>query len=201
MDSIDINKIKYGDEIAFKNFFAYFYPKMMALARRFVSEQVAKDLVHDTFTIYWERKEQIDVQNLHSFLFKCLQNSCLNYLKHQTVVAEYEAEVQIAKARIDYLCENTDYNTVFKQIQDRNLHEVIEASVDKLPPRTAEAFRLCYYHDLSHKEIANVMKISPRTVETHIRQAILFLREDLKDISLFYAILSLFLEKNPFLNT
>lgn len=192
MDSIDINKIKQGDYVAFRSFFEFFYPKMMAMACRFVDEQAAKDLVHDTFTTYWEKKKEIDAQNLQSFLYKSLQNNCLNYLKHQRVVEEYEARMHIAKARIDFLCERTDSNDVFKQIQDRDLREIIELSVSKLPPRTAEAFRLCYYHDLSHKEIAVAMNISARTVETHIRQAILFLREDLKDISLLLAAFSFF---------
>ncbi len=164
----------------------------MALACRFVDEQAAKDLVHDTFTTYWEKKEHIDAQNLQSYLYKCLQNSCLNYLKHQCVVEEYEAKMHIAKARIDFLCENSDHSDVFKQIQDHDLREIIEASVSKLPPRTAEAFRLCYYHDLSHKEIATAMNISTRTVETHVRQAILFLREDLKNMSLLLAAFTFF---------
>lgn len=192
MASININKMRQGDHAAFRSFFEYFYPKMMALACRFVDEQVAKDLVHDTFTTYWEKKELIDAQNLQSFLYKCLQNSCLNYLKHQCVIEEYEAQIRIAKVRIDFLCESTDRNEVFEQIQDQNLHEIIENSVRKLPPRTAEAFRLCYYHGLSHKEIANVMNISSRTVETHIRHAILCLRDDLKDTLLLFAVFFLF---------
>lgn len=192
MDSIDINKIKQGDYVAFRSFFEFFYPKMMAMACRFVDEHAAKDLVHDTFTTYWEKKKEIDAQNLQSFLYKSLQNNCLNYLKHQRVVEEYEVKIQIAKARIDFLCERTDNNDVFKQIQDRDLREIIELSVSKLPQRTAEAFRLCYYHDLSHKEIAIAMDISTRTVEAHIRQAILFLRKDLKDLSLLLATFSFF---------
>lgn len=192
MNAIDMNKIKQGDHLAFKSFFEYFYPKMMALAGRFVDSQVAKDLVHDTFTTYWEQKRLIDAANLQSFLYKCLQNNCLNYLKHQGIVQDYEAKIRIAEARIEFLCEKTDNNEVLKQIQDHDLREVIELSVSKLPPRAAEAFRLCYYHDLSHKDIAVAMNISPRTVETHIRQAILFLREDLKDISLLLATFTLF---------
>lgn len=192
MNPIDIIKIKAGDHEAFKAFFGYFHPKMMALACRFVEEQVAKDLVHDTFTIYWEQKEHIDVRNLQSFLYKCLQNQCLNYLKHQCVVDEYEAKMRIAEARIEFICNRTDNNDVFKEIQDNDLREIIEVVVSKLPPRTAEAFRLCYYHDLSHKDIATAMNISPRTVETHIRQAMLFLREELKDLSLLLATFTLF---------
>lgn len=184
---IDIHKVKEGDSAAFKSFFECFYPKLMALACRFVDENVAKDLVQDVFTSYWEQKKRINADNIQSFLFKWVQNSCLNYLKHQTVVEEYEARIRIAEARIAFLTDRTDTNDVLKQVINHDLGEQIEASVKRLPPKTAEAFRLCYYHDLSHKEIAKVMNISPRTVESHIRHAVLFLREDLKDLLLLFA--------------
>ena len=183
---VDIQKVKEGDRAAFKSFFECFYPRMMALACRFVNEQVAKDLVQDVFTSYWEQKKMIDADNIQSFLFKWLQNRCLNYLKHQMVVEEYEVRIRIAEARIAFLNDNTDTNDVLKQVIDHDLRELIETSVMKLPPKTAEAFRLCYYHDLPHKEIAEVMGISHRTVETHIRNAILFLRKDLRDLLILY---------------
>ena len=183
---VDIQKVKEGDRAAFKSFFECFYPRMMALACRFVNEQVAKDLVQDVFTSYWEQKKMIDADNIQSFLFKWLQNRCLNYLKHQMVVEEYEVSIRIAEARIAFLNDKTDTNDVLKQVIDHDLRELIETSVMKLPPKTAEAFRLCYYHDLPHKEIAEVMGISHRTVETHIRNAILFLRKDLRDLLILY---------------
>ena len=49
---IDIEKVRKGDHVAFKAFFECFYPKLMALACRFVDEQVAKDLVQEVFTSY-----------------------------------------------------------------------------------------------------------------------------------------------------
>lgn len=187
MSQIDIQKIKQGDRVAFKAFFECFYPKLMALACRFVDEHVAKDLVQDVFTSYWEQKKQIEADNIQSFLYKWIQNSCLNYLKHQMIVEEYEARIRIAEARIAFLNDRTDTNDVLKQVIDHDLREQVEASVKKLPPKTAEAFRLCYYNDLPHKEIAKIMDISPRTVESHIRHAVLFLRKDLKDLLLLFA--------------
>lgn len=183
---LDIHKIKEGDQAAFKSFFECFYPKLMALACRFVDEHAAKDLVQDVFASYWEQKKSIEADNIQSFLYKWVQNRCLNYLKHQMVVEEYEARIRIAEARITFLYDRTDTNDVLKQVIDKDLRGLIENSVKKLPPRTAEVFRLCYYHDLPHKEIAKVLDISPRTVESHIRHAVLFLREDLKDLLLLF---------------
>lgn len=179
---IDAEKIKQGDSVAFKEFFESFYPKLMSLACRFVDEQAAADLVQDVFAFYWEQKETIEADNIRAFLYKCLENNCLNYLKHQMVEKEYAARIRLAEARITYLEENHESKDALKQLIDKDLREVIEESIKKLPPRCAEAFRFCYFDDLQHKEIAKIMSISPRTVETHIRQAILFLRDDLRPL-------------------
>lgn len=185
--SFDVDKIREGDEEAFQSFFEAFYPKLKALACRFVDEQAADDLVQDVFASYWERKESIHADNIQSFLFKCLQNKCLNFIKHQMVEEEYESRVRIAEARIAYLAETTDNNHVLEQVMNRDLREIIEKSVEKLPPKCAQAFRLCYFHDVDRKEVAELMGISPRTVDGHIQQALNFLREDLKDLFLLFA--------------
>ena len=101
---IDIEKVRKGDHAAFKTFFECFYPKLMALACRFVDEQVAKDLVQEVFTSYWEQKKVIQPDNIQSFLFKWLQNSCLNHIKHQMIVDEYESCVlrYLSKAASSY---------------------------------------------------------------------------------------------------
>lgn len=188
MGPIDVHRIKEGDQEAFKRFFVHFYPKLMSLACRFVDDQVARDLVQDIFAYYWEQKQQIDVNNVQSYLFKVLQNRCLNYLKHQMVIEEYTAKIRIAEARISFLNDRTDSNDVLKQVIDWDLREQIETSVKKLPPKAAEVFRLCYYEDMSHKEIADKLEISVRTVASHVRTAVLFLREDLKDLLILYIV-------------
>lgn len=189
-DAIDIQKLKQGDREAFRLFFECFYPKLMALACRFVDEHTAKDLVQEVFVSYWENKKEIEARNIYSFLCKWLQNNCLNYLKHQMVVEEYEKRVRIAEARMNFIDEKTDTNEVFKQIITHDIREVIENSVNKLPPKCREVFWMYYFQDMSHKEIADRLHISVRTVETHVRQAVLFLRKDLKHIFLLMLLLS-----------
>ena len=175
----DMQKVKQGDEDAFRRFFNALYPRLMRLACRFVDDEEAKDLVQDVFVDYWEQKHTMEIDNTASYLYKSIQNKCLNHIKHQAVVEGYAAQVKIAQERIDYLARNTDENELFRQVSDRNLRELIEASVKKLPPKCQEAFRLCYFYDMTCKEAAAQMELSPRTVEGHIQKALAFLREDL----------------------
>lgn len=176
---VDIERIKQGDEKAFASFFTFFYPKLMALACRFVDEYVAEDLVQEVFASYWERKESIEADRLQSFLYKWLQNRCLDYLKHRMVVNDYEAEVRLAEMRIAFLAESADSNDILQRLASHDLRNLLEEAIGKLPVKCGEAFRLCYLHDLSHKEIAAVMHISVRTVEGHIRQGLNYLRQHL----------------------
>jgi len=41
---IDLEKVKQGDPDAFRDFFAFLYPKLKALACRFVDEETAEDV-------------------------------------------------------------------------------------------------------------------------------------------------------------
>ena len=49
---IDLEKVKQGDPDAFRDFFAFLYPKLKALACRFVDEETAEDVTQDVFTSY-----------------------------------------------------------------------------------------------------------------------------------------------------
>ena len=166
----------------FKQLFESLYPKMMGLACRFVDCEIAKDMVQEVFLDYWEKGQGNNIVNISSYFYKSIQNKCLNYIKHQSVAEGYAIQLKIAQARIDYLTRKIDDNEIFRQINNRNLREIIEASIEKLPPKCQEAFRLCYLHEMTYKEAAEVMGISPRTVEGHVQKATERLREDLRPL-------------------
>jgi len=182
LSEIDIGKLKRGDEDTFRFFYTYFYPKLKAFARRFVDEDTGEDIVQEVFISYWEQKYKIQADNIHSYLFKWTQNRCLNHLKRRMMVEEYELQVQLAESRLMFIDQMADTNEVFKQLANRDLRELIEKTINKLPTKCAQAFRLCYFHHLSHKEIAEIMGMSSRTIEGYIQQALQALRQDLKDI-------------------
>ena len=56
------------------------------------------------------------------------------------------------------------------------LQRSIHGWIQELPPRRAEAFALSRYNGFSHDEIATIMGVSKRTVETHILLALRELR-------------------------
>lgn len=180
--SFDYEKNDKSDSSGFRRFFDSFYPKLLSLACRFVEEETAKDIVQDVFLFYWEMKDCLEVNQVQSFLFKVVQNKCLNHLKHQETVRAYETLVHISKLRIDYLNENTDMNETFQQMEVQEMQTKLEEAILKLPDKCAQAFRLRFFNEMSYKEIAEEMCISHRTVEGHINRAVTQLRPLLRHL-------------------
>ena len=181
---INIEKIRQGDEEVFRQFFEDMYPRMMSLACRFVADDVAKDMVQEAVISFWEQKSSLPVSNLQSYLYRSVQNNCLNYIKHNRIVTNYENRVRIAEARIQYLNELSDDNDIIRNIESKDIQAALQVALDKLPPKCREAFILCYFEDLSYKEIAQRMNISHRTVEVHVQKALKQLKKDFNILSL-----------------
>ena len=180
--NIDINKIQKGDETEFRLLFNLFYPRLMSVACRFVSDAVAEDIVQSVFVMYWEQKATLIPDAIHSYLYKCTQNNCLNYLKHQAIVLGHEEEVRLAEERIAFQSERSDANELWNEVVERDIRKLLEDSIAKFPPKCRQAFELSYFKEMTYKEIAEAMHISPRTVEEHVQKATKFLRTELKDI-------------------
>ena len=180
----NIEKIRQGDEEVFRQFFEDMYPRMMSLACRFVADDVAKDMVQEAVISFWEQKSLLPVSNLQSYLCRSVQNNCLNYIKHNRIVTNYENRVRIAEARIQYLNELSDDNDIIRNIESKDIQAALQTALDKLTPKCREAFILCYFEDLSYKEIAQRMNISHRTVEVHVQKALKQLKKDFNILSL-----------------
>ena len=57
----------------------------------------------------------------------------------------------------------------------------VQQAISHLPVRQRAALVLSYYHDLTHKEIADIMKCSLSTVKTHLSRALKTLARTLPD--------------------
>ena len=66
-------------------------------------------------------------------------------------------------------------------INSKELKETIESVISELPERCQLAFRLSRMEHKSIAEIAEIMEISPRTVENYITQSLKHLRSSLGD--------------------
>ncbi|MFC2116551.1 sigma-70 family RNA polymerase sigma factor, partial [Bacteroidota bacterium] len=112
-----------------------------------------------------------DVVSLKAYLFKSVQNSCLNYLKMNKIHREHQEKIYLASSGID--------EDISKKMQESELRDQIFQIVSRLPDRCRQVFRMSRVDGLKNDEIARKCNISKRTVETQISKALKILRQDL----------------------
>lgn len=172
-DTSLLSAIKYGDEKAFDVLFRKYYSMLCAYGHKFVELEEAEECVQDAFLWLWENREVMVVQSsLSSYLFAIVHHRALNRINQKEVKSRVE----------NYFCEEMQ-----SLIEDTNFYHIeeltrrIQEAVAALPESYREAFVMHRFKDMTYKEIADLLGVSPKTVDYRIQQALKQLRVDLKE--------------------
>lgn len=130
----------------------------------------AEEVVNDVFIAIWERhNEVLAMEALKSYLFRAVKNRCLNQIKrHRLPFDEMKDEMPVRSKDFDAL----------QHMEAKETGAKITELIDKLPTKCKQVFLFSRIHELSYKEIAELMDISPKTVENQIGLALKFLKEN-----------------------
>ncbi|MCD8386446.1 MAG: RNA polymerase sigma-70 factor [Bacteroidales bacterium] len=153
-------------EIIFKS---YYGPIRAFILRLVKSEDDAEDLVQDVFSQLWIKPDVWqDNPEVDRYIYRMAKYSALSFLRdHSRDVCHglVDADLDIVE-RVE-----GDVGTLDPLIHDEaNL--LLEMALDKMPPKRREIFSLSRFDGLSHKEIADKLGVSIRTVESHIYSAL-----------------------------
>ena len=165
--------IKNGNEKAFDTLFRKYYPMLCAYGNKFVELEDAEECVQDAMLWLWENKDMLVIQSsLSNYLFSIVHHRAINRIKQQEV-----------KSRV----ENYFYEEMQSLIDDTNFYLIeeltirIQEAVETLPESYKEAFVMHRFKNMSYKEIAEILGVSPKTIDYRIQQALKQLRIELKD--------------------
>lgn len=163
--------IKDGDQRAFKKFYDECFDKVyIYLSSRGIRSDVAEDLIQKAFIYIWENRDKIKPDlSLHAYLFRIAYTRMLNHLK--SVETNDRDELKI---------EQSD-ETPLDKLQFNDLQESIVAAIQKMPERRRSVFEHCFLNEFTYKETAEILKITPKTVENHMALALKDLRASLKN--------------------
>ena len=168
-----LSAVQRGDQKAFDTLFRRYYPILCAYGHRFVDLEDAEEIVEDSLLWIWENRETLVIESsLNSYLFKMVYRRALNKLAH--IDATQRADTRFYEDMQEML-QDTDY------YQIEELAKRIEDAVAALPESYREAFVMHRFRDMSYKEIAETLGVSPKTIDYRIQQALKQLRVDLKD--------------------
>jgi len=162
--------ISKSDKEAFNTLFGLLWDPMYTYAISIIMDTaIAKDLVQEVWIDYWQRREYVEVQNIKSYLYKAIRYRCYNNLRNSMF-----NKIQLETA--NSITVNPDVELEENVIA---LETKIYQSIQALPERCQEIFRLSRVNFMSNKEIANQLNISQRSVENQISLALSKLRKDL----------------------
>ena len=164
-------RLQSSDQRAYSELFEAMHVVLLRYAWRFTGDQeAARDIVQDAFLKLWKIRAEIDPQrSLKALLYTMVRNLALNYKR----AAQHTSGVFPEHDLHDRA------PTADQQLEASILGDRLRLYIDQMPQRRREAFMLSRFEGLSHEEIAQVMHLTPRTVNTHIVLALKDLRKRL----------------------
>ncbi len=164
-------RLQSSDQRAFSELFEAMHTVLLRYAWRFTGEQEgARDIVQDAFLKLWQIRQEIDPKrSLKALLYTMVRNLALNHRR-----AAQHTNGLFPEDDLHDLAPPADQTVEAVLLQQR-----LRRFIQEMPERRREAFMLSRFEGLSHEEIAQVLYLTPRSVNTHIVLALKDLRKRL----------------------
>lgn len=156
----------HDDDKAFESLFYSLNTPLIKFSMMYIHlKEVAEEIVSDVFVKCWvNRKTMGEVRNIDTYLFVAVKNQSLNHLKKYShihlVQVEDTNEVRLVKPF-----------TPQEALEKKELLFKMEQSIEELPQQCRIIFRLIKEEGIKYKEVAEILNISPRTVQTQLFRA------------------------------
>jgi len=156
-----------GDQRAFEDLYRLFFTRLFNFSMLYIhKKEVAEEIVNDIMMKVWDRKEELtSIHNLETYLFVAVRNHSLNYLAQYS---PYHVSIEPDTSQGQLI----DLHDPNKELELKELHFRLKQAIDELPDRCRTVFRLIREEGFRYKQVAEILNISPRTVETQLFRAI-----------------------------
>ena len=168
------------DQIAFRQLFDLFYPRLLHFSYSFIRSSVlAEEIVLDVFSTIWQKRAMLnEVNDIENYLYTATKNRTLNAVrdrKKDFFKLEMDS-IETAHIRTNH---NPESELVCKE-----LYEQINIAIESLPEKGLLIYRMVKEDDMNYKKVAELLDISPKTVDNHMYASIKKIRNV---IELYYA--------------
>ena len=161
------HKVCFDDDVkAFESFYYLLYNPLVKFSMMYIHQrEEAEEIVTDVFVKTWMNRGNMQhIQRPDTYLFVAVKNHSLNYLKKYSsihvVPVEDSGEVNLIDTANPHI-----------QLEKKELHFYLDQAIESLPQQCRIIFRLIKEDGLKYKEVAEILNISPRTVQTQLFRA------------------------------
>jgi RNA polymerase sigma-70 factor (ECF subfamily) len=178
-----VNQFKKGSLEAFEEIVSRYYSKVMKLALRFTRNQEdAEEVLQDVFTTVYRKIDGFRGQSaFSSWLYRIVVNAAFMKLRkkkqNQTISME-----DLAPAVKQYCIERDTANTAhsYGVAVTRELQEVLQRAIDRLPDQYRAVFVLRDVDGLSNQETGQILELSIPAVKSRLHRSRIMLRKKLQ---------------------
>lgn len=166
-DTVLIELLSTDCDWALKEIFDRYNIKLFRLAEGVLNnEDLAKDVVQEIFIDLWNRRHSSNIQVLGHYLVRAVKFQVLKQLRQGKARAHH----------LELMHNILVINQTEESIHYKELEGSLKKALNNLSPRCKEVFEMSRFENLSHKEIAEKLGITPKTVEVQIHKALTYLR-------------------------
>jgi RNA polymerase sigma-70 factor (family 1) len=160
-------QIASGDQRSFEDLYRLFYARLFNFALLYVhTREMAEEVVNDVMINIWNKQQTLlQVQNLETYIFAAVRNRSLNYISkystwHVLPDATHEQGTII------------NLSDPEKELEWKEINFHLNQAIDQLPEQCRTVFKLIKEEGFRYKQVAEILNISSRTVETQLFRAI-----------------------------
>lgn len=170
-----VRRLASGDVTALTAIAEWLWEPLAAYAYRIVGdEDIARDIAQEACVRLWEGRGRTPPTSLRPYLFRITRNLALDHSKTRRT-----RERLLRRYGMDHAWRPAAPDEEFER---GHVMDEIQSAIQDLPERRREVFVLAYLRGLSYAEIAEVMSISPKTVQNHMTAALTELRTVLRPL-------------------
>jgi RNA polymerase sigma-70 factor, ECF subfamily len=158
--------ISEGNKLAFDVIYDRYWEKLLVYVVKVIKDkEEASDILQDVFVSLWNRRAELSkIECLSAYLFTAVRYKTLVYLKKvatksklMTILPESFSDLRNSSEELYYA---------------KELSRLIDREIESLPSKMKQIFVLSRREELSHKEIAQALHISDKTVRKQIQNAL-----------------------------
>ena len=171
--NLSLKRIQKGDLKEFERLFKELYSPLCLYANKYLQDKdKAEEIVQDIFYGIWKNRAKLSIKvSFKSYLYKAVQNNCLQLIQHHVVEDKYK---QYVKNEVSHF-----QSDPIKEMELQEMNKVVEQTLDSLPDRCKEIFSMSRFEGLKYREIAEKLEISTKTVEANMGKALQAFRKSL----------------------
>lgn len=157
-----------GEEYYFGLLYQLYFRKLLSFAQTFFkSREIAEEIVEDLFIKIWSKREHImEIQNLNVYLYRAIKNRSINEISRQARQIKTKPLESLTYYQPDTGASTLDHLILAEMMQS------VEITIESLPQRCKQIFKLIREDGLKYKEVAEILNISVNTIDNQMAIAV-----------------------------